>query len=103
MFPAHIDALWARLADPNDLIAPADFAEAVIPPLLAALRSRHRRADSDLIFDAVHETLVGLMQHPERYDPRRGSLSAYLRRSAIMDLRNAVAHERRRSRRGREG
>jgi RNA polymerase sigma-70 factor (ECF subfamily) len=28
--------------------------------------------------DAVHDTFIELLRHPQRFDPRRGSLSAYL-------------------------
>jgi RNA polymerase sigma-70 factor (ECF subfamily) len=28
--------------------------------------------------DAVHDTFIELLRHPGRFDPRRGSLSAYL-------------------------
>jgi DNA-directed RNA polymerase specialized sigma24 family protein len=94
MFPEQVDEFWARLGDANDLVAPADFAEAVLEPLLAHLRSKYSQVDSHLLQHAVNETIVGLIRRPEQYIPQRGTLEQFLKMSARADLKNALQRER---------
>jgi RNA polymerase sigma-70 factor (ECF subfamily) len=56
--------------------------------------------DADLRQTAVHDALLSYVQHPQKYDPQRGALAAYLRMSAhgrlCNLLRKEAPHHRRR-------
>lgn len=43
--------------------------------LYAILKRRHSQAPQETVQDAVHDALIALIQHPERFDVRRGRLS----------------------------
>lgn len=87
--------LYARL--PDDPTASADLIALLLEPLLRALaRQFARRRDDTLVWDAATDSLFALVQHPERFDPRRGrSLFGYLIMDASGDLKNTLNRKRR--------
>lgn len=74
------------------------FVVRFFPLLCAALARRWPRAAPDLIEEAAGDALLGFLRRPERYDPGRATLGAYLRMSARGDLRNLLHKERRAAR-----
>jgi hypothetical protein len=87
-------ALHLRLAV-YDPVAPADVCRAYLGPLLAWLEAKYARVDPHLLQTAVHEALLGYVQRPLSYDPRRGDLAPYLRMAARADLFNLLSRESR--------
>ena len=80
----------------GDPVAPADFAEAVLPLLLDALQRYCPQSDDHFRIDAAHRTILDLIKKPESYQPERGlNLLAYLVMAARGDLLNLEARERR--------
>lgn len=77
----------------NIATAPADFAAAYLPPLLAWLQERNRRIPDDFCEEAAHLAIVSFVQNPSRYDPNQLGVAAYLRMSARGDLRNLLQSE----------
>jgi hypothetical protein len=96
--PGHDDgrALHARLlrCDPT---ATADLAETYLPPLVGWLRRTYPRVDDALLESLAIDLVLALGQHPERFDPDRSSLPAYLRMAARGDVKNALETEHRRA------
>lgn len=91
----HFDAaadLHRRLAA-HDPTAPADFAEAVLDPLLAYLRAKEPSADDHHRVEAAEEAVLSVIRNPAVYDPARGELPAFLRMAARRDLENIRAKE----------
>src|SRR4051812_1948221 len=70
-------ALYRRLAA-GEVDAPAAFARAYLDPLIAALVPKFPGGDPHLCEQAAIDTLFGLIEHPDRYDPGRGGLRGYL-------------------------
>lgn len=91
-------ALHARLLA-GDPVAPSDLAEAYLPLLLRALSPRFPRVDPHLVESMAIDALLRLAREPARYDPRRGGLLAFLRMDARGDLLNALAAEKKGSKR----
>lgn len=94
-------ALRARLLR-RDPLAPSDLAVAHLEPLVEWLgRAFPRRAfpsmDPDLLRIAATDLILDLAETPERYDPDRGDLPAYLRMAAKGDVLNALKREGRRA------
>jgi hypothetical protein len=63
--------------------------------LLAFLDRAFPKAPDDLRGEAANEALVGFLSHPDRYDPTRCGLGAYLRMAARGDMKNLLAREAR--------
>jgi RNA polymerase sigma-70 factor (ECF subfamily) len=94
--PKDERALHARLLA-GDLLAPSELAEAYLAPLVARLQRAYPTVDPHMVESAVIDTLLDMAEHPQRYDPARGSLGAYLGMAARGDLRNALQSLRRRA------
>jgi hypothetical protein len=68
-------------------------------PVLAWLARRCRSVDRDLLHDAFVQTLLEICRKPERFDPARGNLGAFLRGATWRTLRSRLRSEGRRRRR----
>src|SRR5687768_16136890 len=85
----------------GDPTAPAELIESVGDALAERLaRKAPRFANSELITDAVTDSLFSYIRRPEQFDPAKGELLPFLLMAADRDLRNALAKQRRR--RGKE-
>jgi RNA polymerase sigma-70 factor, ECF subfamily len=73
----------------RDPVAPSVLAEAYLEPLAERLGPRFAWLDAHLIEGAAADSIMNLAEHPERFDPARGGLLAYLVMDASGDLRNA--------------
>lgn len=87
-------AVWERVTagEPD---APSDLCCLYLAPLIAWLCANNRQIDEHLCEEAAGEALLSLLRGPDRYRPREASLTAYLRMSALGDLRNLLRRERR--------
>jgi RNA polymerase sigma-70 factor (ECF subfamily) len=83
----------------NDATVTADIVARYLPPLIGSLARWSRPADEGLIEAAAFQALCDYLRHPERFDPTRLDLGAYLRMAARADLRNELRRERRHHRR----
>ena len=92
-------ALHARLLR-RDPTAPADLAGRFLAPIVAWLQQQpqFQREDPDLLETVAIDLILQVGEHPERYDPDRLSLPAYLRMAARADVLNELDSRRRRSR-----
>lgn len=90
----HARDLHRRLLA-SDPVAPAEFAEAALEPLIANLALRNPGLDPHLRQTAAEDAILALIKRPGAYDPLRGALLPYMHRSAQGDLLNALARERR--------
>jgi DNA-directed RNA polymerase specialized sigma24 family protein len=80
----------------GDADAPADLLEAFAAPLIEALRRKFRALyDPDLVDEVVFDTLLSFPEHPQNYDPLRGSLWNYLYMDAYGNIVNAYQREKR--------
>lgn len=102
--PAHIQQselinLHARMLA-RDPTAAAVFVDLLLVPLSDALK-RHPRARgfTELVENAVEDSLIAYIKAPEKYVPAKRGLWGYLLMAATGDLRNAVDREHRRRRR----
>jgi len=95
-FPAEEAArrLHERLRDPADRTATGDFADAILYSLILWLQCTFPRSESMDCAEAASDTIWNLCKHPDRYRPDRGELIAYLRMSAVGDLKNVEAKTR---------
>jgi RNA polymerase sigma-70 factor, ECF subfamily len=82
----------------GDPTASAECAEAVVGPLTKRLEKRfpHLRG-SDLLVDAVTDSVHSYLGRPDQYDPARRGLLGFLAMAAEGDLKNALAKWHRRS------
>jgi DNA-directed RNA polymerase specialized sigma24 family protein len=87
-------SLHLRLCD-LDPAAPADVCRAYLGPLVGWIAVKYPHIDPSLHETAVHEALFTYVQKPLSFDPRRGSLAAYLRMAAQGDLLNLLRAEQR--------
>lgn len=89
-------SIHRRLVE-RDPVATSELVEAYIEPLVRRLSGLFPRLDDPhFVHDAVVDALLNYIQHPERFDPIRGRLSAYLFMSARGDLLNKLKSESRR-------
>jgi hypothetical protein len=72
-------ALHARLLSGNDPTASSDLFLHYLEPVHAYLRRAFPQTDEADTFDVATDLLLALPKHPERYDPDRSSLLAYLK------------------------
>src|SRR5262245_23200549 len=89
--------LLGRLRSGHPL-APADFAIAVLDPLLNDLRAAYPRCDDHLRLTAAEDAILSAIHNPAVYDPARCDLPAFLRMAARGDLKNALEKELRHGR-----
>ena len=89
-------ALHARLLA-GDSFAPSELADAYLAPLVARLARAYAWVDPHLVETAAIDAVLDTAEHPDRYDPARGSLGTYLWVAAKGDLRNARQKEGRRA------
>ncbi|MBX9583718.1 MAG: hypothetical protein K2X87_25730 [Gemmataceae bacterium] len=95
MWPPDAELLtaWQRLlADPDTAGA---FAIAVLRPLEADLADRFRSDHPDDLAAAADTAVAALVRRPDRYDPARLPVRAYLLMAARRDLLNLRDRERR--------
>lgn len=93
--------LYRRLLE-RDAVAPADFAEAFLEPLIAWLQITNSSVDPMACAEAASEAIVGFVINPGIYDPKRLEVLAYLRMAARRDLLNLLRKERRHQRHRRD-
>lgn len=89
--------LHARLLV-EDPTAPRDVAFAYLDSLTDWLIERNKGLHPNDCSTAAEDAILTLIEHPERYDPKRQTLEVYLRMSAFGDLKNALRSERRHGR-----
>jgi len=90
-------ALHDRLSS-GEPTASAEAAERFLEPLTnRLLRSRRDIRDPQLVEQAVIDAVFSYIMRPQQYDPGRSSLEGYLYRSAVGDLKNELARDRRHS------
>lgn len=92
--PAREQELHAALLN-NDLQAPFWVAVEFAEPLNRFLLARFPRVDPHLCYSACNEALTNYIVRPARFDPAKGLLGRFLRRSARGDLLNALRKESR--------
>jgi RNA polymerase sigma-70 factor (ECF subfamily) len=92
-------ALWRRLLAADDPTARSDFAVAYLDWLADWLIHTNPRADPHDCNTAAEDAVLDLLKHPERYQPDRGRLDAYLCMAAARDLSNLWRKEGRHRRR----
>jgi RNA polymerase sigma-70 factor (ECF subfamily) len=89
------DALHDRLRRGEDRRVTAEIAEAFLPPLVKALtRKFSTLPDSHQIQMAATDALMAYFRQPEKFDPARSSLIAYLYLIARRDLLNFLDREK---------
>lgn len=82
-------SLHARLLA-GDPTASSDLCTVYLPYLVRYLRRHFPETDESLIVDAVHQTLIDLIQRPTIFDPIRAGLQGFLQMSARRDLLNEI-------------
>ena len=90
--------LHARLLE-RDPTATADLINEYLQTLIDQLRRSFLQEDPHLVEEQAIDAVLRITEHPERYDPNRGSILSYLRMDADGDLRNARQKRLRRERR----
>lgn len=81
----------------HDPVASVELVEFYIESIVRRLTSLFPKLDDPhFVHDAVVDALLNYVQHPERFNPIRGKLSAYLFMSARGDLLNRLKSEARR-------
>lgn len=84
----------------GDPLAPSDLTEMYLEEVVRRLRLRAGTVtDETLLLDAATDALLTYAQQPTKFDPSKSSLLNYLTMSALGDLRNMLARDRRRKRR----
>ncbi len=84
----------------RDPVATAVLFERFAEPVARSVARRVARSYApDLAHDMAIDAIIKLGEHPERYDPERGSLHSFLVMDAAGDARNAAKREDRRQRR----
>ncbi len=92
--------LHARLLS-GDVVAPTELAERIVPLLRRRLERLERSAgDPHLVPSVIGLVVAKYLREPERFNPARGGLVAYLSMEARSDVLNEL--EARRRRRARE-
>lgn len=95
MWPSDDDLLtgWRRLtADPDTAV---EFADLVLPPLLATLTHLFPVSDQQFVVTAAGNAVLAFLKHPARFDPSRSSVRGFLVMIAKRRMSNALASERR--------
>jgi RNA polymerase sigma-70 factor (ECF subfamily) len=88
------DKIWcvkthSRLVG-EDPTASAELYKAIFSPLVGWLGAKYRTTDRELIRDAATDALVDYIKRPKRWDPKKGTLVAYICMAADRDLLNAL-------------
>jgi len=97
---AELGRLHARLLS-GDVVAPTELAERIVPLLRRRLERLERSAgDPHLVPSVIGLVVAKYLREPERFNPARGGLVAYLSMEARSDVLNEL--EARRRRRARE-
>src|SRR6266545_349485 len=92
------DQIHARLLA-GDPTAPAELVESIRSPLFEGLRRKYPKlANSELLLDAVTDSLMSYIKRPEQFDPAKRGLLGFLVMAADGDLLNALAKQTRRQR-----
>jgi hypothetical protein len=77
----------------RDPTAPDELVVCYLESLIRWMVERNPAIAEDLIADAVGDALLALIHNPASYQPTLGGLEAYLRMSALGDLRNRLRSE----------
>jgi RNA polymerase sigma-70 factor (ECF subfamily) len=93
-----LQRIHARLLA-GDTTAFEELAEFYLGVLERRLRAKWPGVPADAYWDAITNTLFDYAEHPQRYDPQRAPLHAYLFMSATRDLQNVLERDWRRRRR----
>jgi len=97
---AELGMLHARLLS-GDVVAPTELAERIVPLVRRRLEQLERSAgDPHLVPSVIGLVVAKYLREPERFNPARGGLVAYLSMEARSDVLNEL--EARRRRRARE-
>ena len=83
----------------NDPTAFAEFCERVLPHLVGFLQSQFPQQDQQHLEMVAIDVLLAFRAEPEKYDPKKLSLAAYLRMAARGDVLNLLDINRRRDHR----
>lgn len=96
---ADLQKLHGRLLD-DDPIAPAEFAEGALDPLIVRLKQKWPAlADEHQVIDAATNAILTVIKKPDKYDPEKSSLEGYLLMIADRDLKNNWAKQKRQAKR----
>ena len=93
--------LHRRLLE-RDPVGPADFAAAFLKPLIAWLQATNPKVDPMACEEAAGEAIIGFLNKPTTYDPKRLEVEKFLRMAAQRDLLNLLRKERRHQRNRRD-
>src|SRR5581483_3004341 len=74
----------------GDAAAPDEFAEHYLDWLIGRLCTANPLVDPNLCEQAAGDAIFTLIKNPQRFDPERGTLAAYLRMSSQGDLKNLL-------------
>lgn len=85
-------AAWGRLAD--DPTSAGAFVTLALPPLVRQLAAFRPFADPDVVESVAADVLLWLVKRPEKYDPAKAPLPAFLLFVARSKLLTALAAER---------
>jgi RNA polymerase sigma-70 factor, ECF subfamily len=80
----------------GDPTASAEVCKAILGPLVGWLYAKRRTTDKELVRDAATDALVDYIKHPDRWNPKRGTLVSYICMAADRDLLNALEKANRR-------
>lgn len=80
-----------------DPVTTAELAEQYLGPLLKGLARAFPRVDDAILCDVAVELVLALAKQPEKYDPDRLGLQAYLRMDAKGDVLNRIEKEQKRT------
>lgn len=84
----------------DDVIAPAQFAEAALNLLLPTLeRKWPKLSDESVLIEAANDAILFHIKNPQKYDPTKASVSGYLTMIADRDLKNSLAKRKRQKKR----
>ncbi|MCG2766886.1 MAG: hypothetical protein L6435_00675 [Anaerolineae bacterium] len=82
----------------KDPLAPAEFAEVYLDPLVRSLSAKVGSGNDDpIVIDAAVDAILRFVQQPAKYNPDKASLMTYLTMAARGDYLNALEKERRMS------
>jgi RNA polymerase sigma-70 factor (ECF subfamily) len=75
----------------GDVTAPAEIADAFLPPLVTYMKTRYSWVDDPHLPQAAAvDAVLSYLQRPQQYNPEKRSLASYLRMSANGDLKNEL-------------
>ncbi|VTR93588.1 Uncharacterized protein OS=Roseiflexus sp. (strain RS-1) GN=RoseRS_2252 PE=4 SV=1 [Gemmata massiliana] len=88
--------IYAELMSVSTLCAQNEFAVAYLQPVCDFLAREFSHTPEDVRHTAATEAVLNVIRHPERYDPTRLPIAAYLRMAARRDMLTLLARDGRR-------